>query len=175
MKKRRLRYLIGSAICVALLAVVLIKTNLDKTKTEDKPEVSSSTVVETPNDNLEGKDYLLKDFRSKNTDFEVKDYVFGSEDSLIYLAIAYYDKVENTDCNLAIISKIGTGYLNIASGWDSFSFYTEEKMKIIDNDTLTVSLIDNSTEDIYDYKIKYIVSGSDITYDVDSGKRETSS
>ena len=173
MDKKRLIYIIPALICVVVVTIVLIKINIDRSETE--AEESLHVVTETPNENMENKEYLMDDFHSKNKDYEVKDYVFGNENSLIYLAIAYYDKVQNTDCNIAIISKVGTGYLNIASGWESFSFYTQEKMKIIDNDTLSVSLIDNLNEDIYDYKIKYIVDGSDITYDVDSGKRKTQS
>jgi hypothetical protein len=117
-------------------------------------EVSSSNVQsseETNNRKLE----FLKNFSQKYSDFELLDYVEGSnENSPIKLVAIAQNKEDGSSSTLFIVDDNGEGQVVLAP--DDFATYRKEDGLELDKNVILLSLdlkASNTDYEIYDYKL----------------------
>ncbi len=105
LKKRNLLALSFFIVCILLVTAYFIKINYDHKKELYK---------------------IVQDFKKEHKDFEVKNYAYGSNDSIIKVALIYYDKEKQTKSNVAIITEKGVGMLDLVSGNKDYSYDNNE-------------------------------------------------
>jgi hypothetical protein len=117
-------------------------------------EASSSNVQsseETNNRKLE----FLKNFSQKYSDFELLDYVEGSnENSPIKLVAIAQNKEDGSSSTLFIVDDNGEGQVVLAP--DDFATYRKEDGLELDKNAILLSLdlkASNTDYEIYDYKL----------------------
>lgn len=114
---------------------------------------------------------ILNNFKIKNEEYVIKDFVYGKDNTIIQVAVTYYDKTTDTNSNVAIITNKSTGYLNLASDSEDYTFADNEKVKILKNDAVVVPLYNSKSNKIIDYQINVVEDETGTHYTVKSKER----
>jgi hypothetical protein len=115
---------------------------------------------------------LVNVFRNKHSELTIKDYEIGDGNTIIKAVIIYYDKETDSNSNVAIITEKGTGFINLSADDKSYTFASNEKIVIVDKDTVKIPLFNSELKKIVDFMVSVTdnVMGSD--YVVESKIRD---
>lgn len=115
---------------------------------------------------------IFNDFKEEHTDFNIKDRVYGNDESLIIMAISYYNNSTDSNSNVAIVTNKGIGYLDLAANNKDYTFANNERIKILDNNIVTVPLYNTKTNKIFDYKVIVTEDKLGTNYTIKSKQRD---
>lgn len=150
-------YIISSALLVAVFCADFYGCNGVKDGVSTN-QASYAQSVSSLQSSFSSTVDSLEKFKELSSDYTVVDVSYQKDTesgALMRAAISYYDKKKNTNSNVAIISDSGIALIDLAGGNGNFSFAEGGKLTFTAKDAVTVALIKQETNQIYDFEIRY--------------------
>lgn len=151
-----MKKLINICIVIGIVLIIFISLFWVASKMNDKKKI----------------DKIFNNFKEEHTDFIIKDRVYGNDDSLIVMAISYYNNSTDSNSNVAIVTNKGIGYLDLAANNKDYTFANNERIKMLENNIVTVPLYNTKTNKVFDYKVIVTEDESGTNYTIKSKQRD---
>ena len=169
MGKKIQRWAIASTVFFVVCAGLLI---LNYFKEEPKLISSdeASPAAEEAFSDTEKQD-VLDDISDKRNNIEILDSIFGNKSMPIFAAAVCRDLDTGSETGLAIVTKKGMGFIDLASEALDFKYYAKDGIKLSSSNTIELSLINSATNEIQDCCIEVNEIDSNVNYIINSTVR----